>query len=58
MENVTALAVITFFAIWVATWITHVIVCIKTSAWILLIIGIFVPPIGWVHGAGVWFGAF
>lgn len=39
-----------------ASWVTHVLICIKTSAWILLIFGIFVPPIGWIHGFGNWFG--
>ena len=42
----------------IAAWVTHVIKCIQHSEWILLIVGIFVPPIGWVHGIGVWFGAF
>lgn len=41
-----------------AAWVTHVVVCIKASAWILLIFGIVVPPIGLVHGIGVWFGWF
>lgn len=40
----------------IAAWVTHILVSIKTSAWILLIVGIFVPPIGWVHGVGAWFG--
>lgn len=41
-----------------AAWVTHVLVCIKSASWILLIVGIFVPPIGWVHGGGYWFGWF
>lgn len=47
----------TFFTV-AAAWITHILVSIKTSSWILLIIGIFVPPIGWIHGIGYWFGFF
>jgi hypothetical protein len=39
-----------------AAWCTHVIVCIKTSAWFLLAFGTIVPPIGWLHGFAVWFG--
>jgi hypothetical protein len=41
-----------------AAWVTHVVVCIKASAWILLIFGIVVPPIGFIHGFGSWFGWF
>lgn len=39
-----------------ALWATHVIVCIKTASWVLLVIGAFVFPIGIAHGLGVWFG--
>ncbi len=41
-----------------AAWITHVVVCIKASAWILLAFGCIVAPIGVVHGVGVWLGLF
>lgn len=41
-----------------AAWVTHVVVCIKTTSWILLIFGIVVPPIGLIHGFGIWFGWF
>lgn len=41
-----------------AAWITHVVVCIKTASWILLVFGIVVPPIGLIHGVGSWFGWF
>ncbi len=41
-----------------AAWITHVIVCIKTASWILLLFGCIVAPIGVIHGIGVWFGVF
>lgn len=37
-------------------WVSHVIACIKAGLWILLIVGIFVPPIGWLHGIALWFG--
>ena len=42
----------------VAAWITHVIVCIKTASWVLLLFGCIVAPIGVIHGVGVWFGVF
>jgi len=41
-----------------AAWITHVIVCIKTGSWILLLFGCAVVPVGVVHGVGVWLGVF
>lgn len=41
-----------------AAWVTHVIVCIKASAWILLLFGCIVAPVGVIHGIGVWFGLF
>ena len=45
-------------AILPASWITHVIVCIQDEQWVLLVIGIFVFPIGVIHGIGSWFGLF
>lgn len=42
----------------VAAWITHVVVCIKAASWWLLLFGILAPPIGIVHGVGVWLGVF
>lgn len=45
--------------IWaVAAWLTHVVACIKTASWALLIIGSVVFPISWVHGTGLWLGIF
>ncbi len=58
MNLIGPLLIISILIAWVASWVTHVIVCIQKSEWILLIVGILVPPIGWVHGVGVWFGAF
>lgn len=44
---------------WVAlAWLTHVVVCISTSKWLLLIAGAIVFPVGCVHGTGYWFGVF
>lgn len=42
----------------VAGWITHVIICIKTSSWILLLFGCLIAPVGTIHGIGSWFGVF
>lgn len=44
---------------WVAgAWLTHVITCIATSKWLLLLVGAIFFPVGCVHGTGIWFGAF
>lgn len=58
-------AVLAFVGAWAAmiltiaaAWVTHVVVCIKASAWILLIVGSIVAPVGVVHGIGVWLGVF
>lgn len=40
-----------------ASWLTHVIVCIKASSWGFLIAGAIFFPVGMVHGTGIWFGA-
>ncbi len=40
-----------------AGWVTHIIVCIQTASWLLLIAGAIMFPIGIIHGVGVWFGA-
>lgn len=54
-------AVVAWFAfvlVMIASWLTHVIVCIKTAAWGFLIAGAIFFPVGMVHGIGLWFGAF
>jgi hypothetical protein len=40
-----------------AAWLTHVITCISDDRWGLLIAGGIVFPVGIIHGAGIWFGA-
>lgn len=45
--------------IWVfASWITHIVVCLKTASWGFLIAGAIMFPIGVIHGTGLWFGLF
>ena len=39
-----------------ASWITHVIVCLKTASWGFLIAGALMFPVAMVHGTGIWFG--
>ena len=55
MDSLTSILLV----IWVgAAWLTHVITCIQSARWILLLVGAFVFPVGCVHGTGIWFGIF
>jgi len=51
---VVAIALLAWVA---AAWITHVVVCLKASSWGFLIAGAIFFPVAWVHGTGVWIGA-
>jgi hypothetical protein len=42
----------------IASWITHIVVCLQTASWGFLIAGAILFPIAWVHGTGIWFGIF
>ena len=43
--------------IWaVCAWFTHVVFCLKASLWGFLIAGALLPPIGIIHGTGIWLG--
>jgi len=42
----------------ILAWVTSIVVCIQEAAWALLFAVIFVPPVGVIHGAGVWIGVF
>ena len=45
--------------VWVvASWITHIVFCLKTASWGFLIAGALLFPIAWIHGTGVWLGWF
>ena len=37
----------------VAAWFTHVVVCIRGSAWVFLAVGCLVFPVGVIHGFGI-----
>ena len=52
------LAAVVFFVACVAGWLTHVIHCIRSEEWLLLIGGAIMAPIGVIHGWGLWFGWF
>ena len=51
-----ASAYIAFLVSMVAAWVTHIVVCIKSASFLFLIAGAILPPIGVIHGYGVWFG--
>lgn len=53
-EAIIGLAFICWF---VASWITHVVVCIKAGSWGFLIAGAIMAPIAVIHGTGCWLGA-
>ncbi len=53
--EILALAVVAWVA---ASWLTHVVVCLKTASWGFLIAGAIMFPVAVIHGTGVWFGAF
>ena len=38
----------------IATFLTHIIYCIQTQQWGILIAGAIAPPIGIIHGIMVW----
>ena len=44
--------IIAFFA----AFLTHWIVCIKAGAWVMLIAGSVVAPVGFAHGVASWLG--
>jgi len=57
---------ITFFISAIAAWGTHIIVAIQALVGtetvsvgygVLLAVGAFMPPVGVIHGYGIWFGA-
>ena len=57
MKSSEVLAVLLF--LWVIlAWFTHIIVCLKTASWGFLIAGAIFFPVAWVHGTGIWLGAF
>jgi hypothetical protein len=37
-------------------YIYHFVVCFTTEKYILLLAGGLIPPIGWLHGLGAYFG--
>jgi hypothetical protein len=48
--------ILTMLSILIAGWIQHVLACIAASRWLLLILGLLLPPAGIFHGFGIWLG--
>ena len=46
------------FAWLIASWLTHVVVCLGAAKWGFLIAGAILFPIAVIHGTGIWFGFF
>jgi hypothetical protein len=40
----------------IASWITHIVVCLKTASCGFLVAGAILFPIAWIHGTGIWLG--
>jgi len=55
-DNIAWLFGLVFLVLAIASWLTHIIVCIKHSEWLFLIAGAIFIPVSWVHGVGVWLG--
>lgn len=36
--------------------INHIVYCFKDESYVLLLAGVLVPPVGWFHGIGLFFG--
>lgn len=48
-------------AIWLSAvggFVQHIITCVHNEAVFLLTLGVILPPIGVLHGWGVWLGIF
>lgn len=37
-------------------FVVHVVVCVKANWAAMLIIGLVLPPVGWIHGVGIILG--
>lgn len=55
-ELCSLLAMLSVILIPLAAWLTHIIYSIMVEKYLLLIAGAIFPPIGMIHGIGVWFG--
>ena len=57
ISEVSALLGIGLFVWILASWLTHIVVCLKAGSWGFLIAGAIMFPVAVIHGTGIWFGA-
>lgn len=55
-DAITAFLLVGFVLGCIAAWATHIIHCLLTAKYLLLIAGAFIAPVGVIHGVGLWFG--
>ena len=58
VELCAFLAMMSVLLIPIVAWLTHIFYSIMVEKYLLLIAGAILPPIGMIHGVGVWFGWF
>lgn len=56
MGHLSGILGISIMGISFAAWVTHIVTCITTESWILLLFGAAFFPIGVIHGVMVWLG--
>ena len=56
-ETFTTLGGLTMLVWIIASWFTHVVVCLATGKVGFLIAGAILFPVAMVHGTGCWFSA-
>jgi len=55
-DDILPISIIAFVMSMFASWSTAIIVSLKRGDWLLGIVDLIIPPIGVVHGYGIWFG--
>jgi hypothetical protein len=56
MSGIAVIGVFAFQIACCAAWVAHIIHTVTREEWILFAIGTFIPPIGSIHGFGIWLG--
>lgn len=55
-SSIAGLIGLCMFLVCLAGWFTHIVDCLMHQLYVLLLVGVFVFPVGIFHGIGVWFG--
>ena len=57
MNYITKLAILLgIIFITLAPMLNHIVHCFTDESYVLLLAGVLVPPVGWFHGIGLFFG--